>query len=97
MFINKKKYLKSILNKRQKIRCKTQSEAIKLMGYLSDIGFRERTIGGLIDLPIDGYWKEFRDKTVYEIIPSSLYGYIQYGSLDTIYDKENVKNFCDIF
>lgn len=97
MFIKKKKYLNSILNKRQNIRCKTQSEAIKLMEYLSYIGFHEKTIGGLINLPIDGYWNEFRDKTVYEIIPSVVYGYIRYGSIDTVHDKGMVKNFSDLF
>lgn len=97
MFIKRKKYLRSVLNKRQKIRCKTQYEAIKLMEYLSDIGFYERTMGGIVDLPVDGYWNEFKDKTVYEIVPSSIYGYIHYGSIDTVHDKEMVINFSDLF
>lgn len=97
MFIKRKKYLRSILNKKQKIRCKTRFEAIKLMKYLSNIGFYERTMGGIVDLPIDGYWNEFKDKTVYEIVPSSIYGYIYYSSIDTIQDKEIVIDFNDLF
>lgn len=54
-------------------------------------------MGGIVDLPVDGYWNEFKDKTVYEIVPSSIYGYIHYGSIDTIHDKEMVINFSDLF
>lgn len=39
MFINKKKYLNMVLNKRQMILCKTPLEAMKLMDYLTYLGY----------------------------------------------------------
>lgn len=87
-----------VLNKRQMILCKTPLEAMNLMDYLTYLGYLQRLPPYVVtDLPSDGKWEEYKEKSVYMIHPSPSHGSVELVSIDYVVNKNEVINFSDIF